>query len=384
MKNGTTKDMPAVCRRTYVSPSGRSAVRSKWRGAATSSALALGATVFAACGGPSSNLADQATQLRQLNPAARLGGTTIVGTDDGQRLAVSKGPAFVMALGPNETIVGSPGNDELGSRGANTTIYGGGGDDFIYGGPHSTLVGGPGRDLLADSDDNATIQVTGSDNEVVVSGHGDRVSCAPGSQNDLIFAGSSDSVDPNCLANHAQIRPAASFSPASPGFRVVSAAEPARMGGDSRATLLAATTVKGQGTNADPFVAPCDNPSQQDCTVSSFPARSLKGVWANEYVPAYKCPDDHSWLLIQNYAPPGTTLVQGVEIRQPISPWPISVSIVGWTGSHDTRPGESSLGKKTGTTTGFPNSSATNWSTGYAPYQVVLHCTSRVQVQYHN
>jgi len=107
-------------------------------------------------------------------------------------------------------------------------------------------------------------------------------------------------------------------------------------------------------------------------------------VWANEYVPAYKCPDDHSWLLIQNYAPPGTTLVQGVEIRQPISPWPISVSIVGWTGSHDTRPGESSLGKKTGTTTGFPNSSATNWSTGYAPYQVVLHCTSRVQVQYHN
>ena len=66
-------------------------MRSKWRGAATSSALALGATVFAACGGPSSNLADQATQLRQLNPAARLGGTTIVGTDDGRGTAAEAG-----------------------------------------------------------------------------------------------------------------------------------------------------------------------------------------------------------------------------------------------------------------------------------------------------
>jgi hypothetical protein len=94
--------------------------------------------------------------------------------------------------------------------------------------------------------------------------------------------------------------------------------------------------------------------------------RHLKGFWANEHVPACSCPDSHPWLLKENYAP-WKRLPDGVSIDEDWGSWPIDVSISGtWVDSD---------GFRTGTKTGFPNSSATNWAGGDHWYRVVLHCT---------
>lgn len=37
--------------------------------------------------------------------------------------------------------------------------------------------------------------------------------------------------------------------------------------------LAMATTLTGDGTNVDPFRAPCDSFQKTSCTVSAFPAR---------------------------------------------------------------------------------------------------------------
>lgn len=130
--------------------------------------------------------------------------------------------------------------------------------------------------------------------------------------------------------------------------------------------------ITGTGTNTHPFLAPCVNPQAVDCLVNAFPSRVLKGLWANEYFPAYRCPDDHPYLLNHNYAPFGTYIVPGVEIQEshdPTDPWPIAVSITAPSRSIPLKYG-------TGTMTEGFNSSATNWSTATAGYRVILHCTS--------
>jgi hypothetical protein len=104
--------------------------------------------------------------------------------------------------------------------------------------------------------------------------------------------------------------------------------------------------------------------------VSSFPYRSLSGLWANEYVPAYICPfytqNPHRWLYNESYAPEGTTLPNGVGAQ---GLGPIGISVTG----DDAAPPDNMPG---GTLTGFPNSSATNWEIGTNSYQLQLHCTS--------
>jgi len=102
-----------------------------------------------------------------------------------------------------------------------------------------------------------------------------------------------------------------------------------------------------------------------DCTVSSFAARKLGAFWSNEYVPAYKCPTDHQYLLDQDYAPFGTTLISGVQVQ---GLGPVGVSITSesvTTGNY-----------ATGTQKGLGASSATNWNGPGASYKVILHCTS--------
>jgi hypothetical protein len=98
---------------------------------------------------------------------------------------------------------------------------------------------------------------------------------------------------------------------------------------------------------------------------------------ANEHVPSYQCPAQFPYLLDTNYAPAGTTLILGVEIRQ-AQPWPIGVSISRATAvKESTRPpgwaGPLFGGGISGEGIG---SSATNWTFGTATYQVVLHCTN--------
>lgn len=111
------------------------------------------------------------------------------------------------------------------------------------------------------------------------------------------------------------------------------------------------------------------------CTVS-FPERTLSGFWANEFVPAYRCPTsgnfykDFPYLVNQNYAPEGTSLRNGVEVQ---GLGPIGVSILRVS---DTTALYHSTGHLYATGTETDASSATSWTTGSASYHVVLHCTN--------
>lgn len=135
-----------------------------------------------------------------------------------------------------------------------------------------------------------------------------------------------------------------------------------------------AGAVSGDGSNANPFVAPCDSfDGAVFCTVSSFPQRNLSGAWANEYVPAYKCPDSYPWVRDKGYAPPFTSWGAGVEIQEDQSNFAIGVSITEQSLRDTPYPNN----MFNGTLTGYPASSATNWLWGGSHwYKVVLHCTS--------
>jgi hypothetical protein len=317
-----------------------------------------------------------ATRLMSLDPGARIGANTQVGTTAGARLLGSRRRAnFMIGLGARQRIVGGPGHDQLGARGAaGVRVHGGGGHDLIHGGRGDQLLaggagddliyggagrdrldGGPGNDRLIDRQ-GATVVVTGPGrNRVdVADGDGDeRVLCAPGSVN-RIEADRGDRLRPSCRRGASSVR-----------YR-----RP-----PSGAPTAHAAQVTGSGTNDDPYVttdcvleSKFDEHEIYDCT---FPARALSGLWANEYVPAYKCPASFPWLLFFNYAPSGTQLPDGVEVD---GLGPIGVSISGVSsaipGPDSRRPGKLA----TGTLTGFPNSSATSWRLGINSYTVVLHC----------
>jgi Ca2+-binding RTX toxin-like protein len=336
-----------------------------------------------------------AARLMRLDPGARLGGNTQVATAAGARLAGVPGRGnFMIALGPRERIVGGAGHDELGALAATgARISGGGGDDLIHGGGRNQLlVGGPGRDFIVGGANNdrilggrgddrlvggggadrldggpgndrlidkggATVVVTGSGTNSVDVADGevnDRVLCSPGSTNH-ISADRGDRIDSSCRnrASSVRYRPPASRRPAATAQQ---------------------QPVSGDGSHDSPYVAACDDESQDPCVISAFAARSLSGLWANEFVPAYKCPTSHPYLYAHNYAPFGTSLIGGVEV---VGLGPIGVSITGFMSIdllHEFR--------VTGTDTGTFNSSATNWTTGTNSYQVKLHCTETVSLGY--
>ena len=317
-------------------------------------AAGLAGSLVAACGG-SSTSTPSAAQLMALNPGARTGGQTFVVTGNGQHLTAGPGADTVVALGVNETIDGGEGPDQMGALGTNATIVGGTASDVIYSGPKATLVSGPAPDLLVATDDDATIRLTSDGNQVMLSGHNDRVVCAPTSHNDVISANRSDSIDSTCFANNAHLSSLDQSRPkAAPRLR-------------GTATLVAMT---GKGTNDDPFIAPCDDPSVVDCTVTTFDTRPLSGFWKVEIVPAYRCPADHPFLVNHKYTPYGTTTVSGVEIRESKSPWPVNVFIPG-----NLKSARSNIGQYFAAGTNTDSASATNWDRG-AWYKVVLHCTS--------
>jgi hypothetical protein len=314
------------------------------------STLAALLVVSAGASASASGLSTGALAAR--DPGARVGGNTIVTTAAGDRTFGVRGrPNFIMALGSNETITGGNKADELGARGSNVTIRAGRGDDVVYGGPGGTLVGGPGHDLLIETQPNGTIMVGGGD-EVVATGRHDRVLCSARARKIVIYRGATDSVSHTCRADHAKLLSAK--PPPTP-----------------RLAHVAAAAITGNGSSATPFQAPCDQVFKDSCTVSSFPARDLDGLWANEFVPAYQCPDDHQYLYYKRYGPFGTTIPAGVEIQQE-SGFPIGISITATV-----RPkGADLIGRTYGTATGFPNSSATNWALGKKSYKVILHCTN--------
>lgn len=296
-------------------------------------------------------------RLRALDPAARLGGTTLVSTRSGQAIhTASRRPAFVIGLGPHETIFGGAGHEELGAFGRGAKVLAGKGHDLIIGGTGATLVGG-GHDLLVDFKADATIRVDGKGDDVLVAGRHDRVLCAAAARHDVIYEASGESVNPTCKSDRAEILPLT---------RLRKTAHPG--------TAATAAAIEGDGSNERPFIAPCADPQHVDCTVSGFKERRLEPpLWRNEYVPSYRCPADHPYLLKRNFAPAGTELPLGVEIQEDWGlPWPIGVSISEVSrvklkdGSFRAR----------GTSTGLHFSSATLWDINAHWYRVILHCTS--------
>ena len=347
-----------------------------------------------------------AALLLRRDPGARVGGSTQVATTPAASiLGVPGRTNFMMALGSDQQLVGGKKHDQLGAyrapRGARAAVNGDGrravrsanrvrihgraGHDLIHGGHghdqlgggrghdhilgyaghdrlvgghghdrihggrgHDRLHGGHGHDRLIDRQGNTTVVPGPGRNHIDVSDGGrDRVLCHPRSQNRIVVD-RGDRLHRHCR--------------------------------NARSTVLyrrppvarAAQQVTGRGSNGNPYTAGCTDELTIDCDTPLFAARSLSGVWANEYVPAYKCPSLHPYLLDQGYAPAGTTLPNGVGVS---GLGPIGVSI---TGTLRVSAPVTNLPYAAGTRTGGIASSATNWTAGTNSYQVQLHCTFTV------
>jgi hypothetical protein len=295
-----------------------------------------------------------ATRLAGRDPGGRVDGSSVVLTGaGGQATGVRGRQNFMAALGSGEKLVGGGKDDELGAVGPNDVIVAGKSHELLVGGPRGhVVVGGQGHDLVLDSHPDATIVVESPNNEVVASGRGDRVLCSQNASHEVIRRGRDDLVQLSCREHHGRV------------LGVVRAARPA--------TVARATQVVGEGTASEPYTAGCSAVIVTDCEVTAFPARALNGLWANEYVPAYRCPPRYPYLVNGDWVPSGTIVPPGVEIE---GLGPIGVSITVTLGEHG---GD----RATGTSTGFPDSSATNWTFGTAHYKVILHCTNSPQRGY--
>jgi RTX calcium-binding nonapeptide repeat (4 copies) len=253
------------------------------------------------------------------------------------------------------------GHDVIRGGHGHDRIHGGRGHDRIHGGAgRDRLEGGHGRDRLIDRE-GATVAVAGPGDRVdVADGDSDRVLCAAGSTNRIVVD-RDDRLHPNCRG------PASSVSYRRPSNGAQAADAPAAHAAEQ-------PPVSGAGTYDSPYTAECIDPQNVTCTVASHASRSLTGLWANEYVPAYQCPASHPYLEDQNYAPAGTALPQGVAVA---GLGPIGVSITGTKTREGPPEQDGYIYEHTiATSTGFPNSSATNWETDTNSYQVYLHCTS--------
>jgi hypothetical protein len=324
--------------------------------------VGLAAVVAVACaaGAAAQSTSQLAATLAERDPGSRIGANTQVTTRDGARVHGVPRQDFVMALGDRQTIDGRGGTDYLGSRGRNATIRGGTGNDHLYGGPGATLVGGRGADLMVGTGAGVTFRVAAGD-YVIAAGRRGRILCAADVKGAVIIAGRDDRVDPACRRNGATIRRPGPQGP----LRSLQAPRPAQVSGD--------------GSNGNPFVAPCDDPADDPCTVSSFAARLLTGLWANEFVPAYACPADHPWLVNTKYAPAFTVIPNGVDVQEQL-PWAIGISISGMSWHKPIEAGPPN--RFHGTLTGYPNSSATSWSLGTHAYRIILHCTATCDLGY--
>jgi RTX calcium-binding nonapeptide repeat (4 copies) len=335
------------------------------------------------------------TRLLRLDPGARVGANTQVLALDGARLlGVPRRTNFMVGLGAQQQIVGGSDHDQLGARGAASVVLGRGGPDLIHGGATSDrLGGGPGQDLIHGHDGPDMI-LGGAGRDLIYGGPGvDRIRSGPGRDRVIddrgattVRAGSGrDRVDVAdgrgddrvlCTAGSLARVVADASDQVGDGCRVETAGAAGRR--PQAPPARPAQRVSGDGSNGTPYVMDCGRAGLVDCDIGPFPRRTLNGFWANEFVPAYKCPPSHPYLFRQDYAPWGTSLPQGVEVRG-LKTGNVGVSMTGIS----TIKVEGRDGRyPTGALTGPGQSSATSWTGGEAIYQVLLHCTSDLDHSY--
>jgi hypothetical protein len=354
--------------------------------------------------------------LLRRDPGKRVGGETLVGTKTGAVLRGARGRInFMMALGDREVLIGGNSHDELGAylgtRGVR--IHGGGGPDLIHGmGLAEQLSGGPGNDLIYGGPGNDTIR-GGTGNDTIYGGPGnDKI--YGGSGNDTIYGGAGrDTIYGGGGNDRLVDHRGATTVVTGPGRALVDVRDGR---GDDRVMcspggqtnvrgdrgdrlsrgchrmpagavrqfedLIApqpvahVAEVSGDGSGDNPYTQPCPLNGEAVCSVL-FPPRTLEKLWSNEYVPAYGCPylldsylDTYSFLYDKSYAPPGTTLPDGVGV---LGLGPIGVTILATSEGGNNRRNDADTNKAGATRTGF-GTSATNWGATPHSYTVGLNC----------
>ena len=135
------------------------------------------------------------------------------------------------------------------------------------------------------------------------------------------------------------------------------------------------TAAAGRGTNNDPYSGSCTEEVEGSCVVS-FDRRLLRpGLVKSDYVPAYRCPASHPWLLKKTLTE-GRILPAGVKFTADPD---VAVNITGVSKKEGKTEKQGhkvyAFDYATGTLTGFPNSSVTNWGARDAYYRLSLYCT---------
>jgi hypothetical protein len=300
----------------------------------------LGATLaLAALTGAVAQANDEklAKHLHKLNPAALVGGKSIVGTKPGQQLhGVHGKPNFIIALGDEETIHGASANDEIGAIGKGVKLVPSNhGHSYIAAGPDSeVVVTGKGHNLIVSHAKGATIILESPSNEVIANGAHDKIVCAKHSSHELIEVAKGEQVSKSCKGHHDTIAPVPKvLSAHSSAARAHAAAE-------------------------------CNLGSVGDCTVTAT-TRTLDGLWDSDRVPAGGCLSVAGQVLVNHVYQPGTLILRGIEVKG--LTW-IAVDI-----GEPVRDPQFGTGDRV---TGNEEGAATNWSLNPESYTVIYHCTT--------
>ena len=204
--------------------------------------------------------------------------------------------------GPAAACTAAAGHDLIHGFGGHDRLHGGHGHDLIHGGGgHDRIVGGRGHDLIRGGPGHDRL-------------HGGPATTASSTGREHGRDHRAGNKPRRCRRRQQRPRPLLARldqqhrrrprRPAPPPLPQPSLHRPLRAAQrHNHNAQRRQKPVTGDGTNDDPYIAPCDNEKQTDCVVSSFPARSLTGLWANEYVPAYKCPTSHPYLYARTTRP---------------------------------------------------------------------------------
>jgi hypothetical protein len=286
-----------------------------------------------------------------------VGGNTVVGSARADRLVGVPRIDFIHGLSGDDVIDAGRGDDQVGGGAGDDRIAGGPGRDLLLGGAgDDVFVDGPGRDWIIDREGATTVRLPGGSNRITLADGrgGDRVRCASRRAAGLLEVDRRDRIDARCR-----------------GMRIRHGRSP------SDARPAQGSSLRGDGSADNPFEADCDRGSTPtNCVVSSFPSRSLIGIWSTDQPPSYRCPTTgkdaaSKYLLNHTYVPWGTSVPNGIEIR---GLGPIGVTMALFLTTDD--------GYAAGNLSGGPLNSATHWGFAVDRYQVVLHCTSEREASY--